>query len=266
MNHIKTLYKYSTQPIRRILGNQTSLNYVRNSNSYKLLDKYGYCIIPNYIDSDAIDQNLITSQMKDNIGLAQQADDMRIFGAEKINSTCASLNIDKRLSLLSDAINNEPTICHFTMMNYLESGSHGSSGGGWHRDSFYSQFKAMLYLTDVNEKNGPFQLLEGSHKFNSVLKAISAGGLKHNQNRISDNEVKRLISNGFTIRTLTGKKGDLILFNSTTIHRGKPIEDGVRLAATNYYFTRRSEPSDIHNRFNTIYDYNINIFNDGAHI
>ena len=36
------------------------------------------------------------------------------------------------------------------------------SGGGWHRDSPHrSQFKALMYLTDVTESTGPFEYLDG---------------------------------------------------------------------------------------------------------
>ena len=34
-----------------------------------------------------------------------------------------------------------------------------NSGGDWHRDSDLSQMKAMIYLTDVSEDNGPFTFI-----------------------------------------------------------------------------------------------------------
>ena len=38
------------------------------------------------------------------------------------------------------------------------------SGGGWHKDAYYTQFKSILYLTDVNNENGPFELIRNSNK------------------------------------------------------------------------------------------------------
>src|SRR5947208_506487 len=38
------------------------------------------------------------------------------------------------------------------------------SGDGWHRDGHSFQFKSILYLSDVNDTNGPFEFLPGSHK------------------------------------------------------------------------------------------------------
>ena len=32
-----------------------------------------------------------------------------------------------------------------------------NSGAGWHRDNHECQFKTIMYLTDVNDKNGCFQ-------------------------------------------------------------------------------------------------------------
>ena len=147
-------------------------------------------------------------------------------------------------------VNKERTHCGFTLGGYLGSGQNGSSGGGWHRDAFLSQFKAMLYLTDVNSENGPFQLLPGSHKLRNVMRAIHKGGLRHWQDRLFDKEVERVEATlGIKRKTFTGKAGTLILFNSTCIHRGKPIETGERSALTNYYFPIGRNISDLRKQF-----------------
>ena len=46
------------------------------------------------------------------------------------------------------------------------------SGGGWHRDDFNFQFKAILYLNDVSMDNGPFQLIENSNGLINIIKDI----------------------------------------------------------------------------------------------
>ena len=49
------------------------------------------------------------------------------------------------------------------MGEFLKNKEGASSGGGWHRDHHFELFKVMVYLSDVNEKNGPFSYIEKSH-------------------------------------------------------------------------------------------------------
>tara|TARA_B100000287_G_C20451192_1_gene709540 strand:+ start:182 stop:844 length:663 start_codon:yes stop_codon:yes gene_type:complete len=110
----------------------------------------------------------------------------------------------------------------------VEDGSK-SSGGGWHCDSHYRQLKAMVYLHDVDEKCGPFAILCGSRD-NDVQT------LDDNKYRYSD-DIIRNHSLYKKKMVLTGKKGDIILFDSSNIHRGMPIDRGIRYTLTNYYYT-----------------------------
>jgi ectoine hydroxylase-related dioxygenase (phytanoyl-CoA dioxygenase family) len=107
------------------------------------------------------------------------------------------------------------------------------SGGGWHRDHRYGHdIKQLLYLSDVNESNGPFQYIPRSFHWSYHLRYAT----KVDQNQYSDDEIARLIHQSKSeIRTITGKKGDLVIFNTNGIHRGRPIEKGVRCAITNYF-------------------------------
>ena len=38
------------------------------------------------------------------------------------------------------------------------------------------------------------------------------------------------------LKTLTGKAGTVVLVDTSTIHRGTPLKNGVRYALTNYFF------------------------------
>ena len=54
------------------------------------------------------------------------------------------------------------------MAGHLINDKPNSSSGGdgndeWHIDQHFELFKIIVYLSDVNEKNGPFSYLEGSH-------------------------------------------------------------------------------------------------------
>ena len=61
------------------------------------------------------------------------------------------------------------------MINKLvyEEGIIKNSGGGWHRDAHDCQFKVLMYLSDVNEKNGCFQFITNSSKNLKVRRIAS---------------------------------------------------------------------------------------------
>ena len=180
-------------------------------------------------------------------------DDKRIFGVEQILSTGRKLAEDLDLLELGELVNQEKTYCAFTLGNWLKNGNNGSSGGGWHRDSFYKQFKALLYLTNVNQENGPLQVLPGSHHLNTVLSGIKKVGLNYMQDRISDIEVSRLEKIlSISRETITSNEGTLVLFNSSMIHRGSPIISGERFALTNYYMPISRDLRDIRKQFEPV--------------
>ena len=131
------------------------------------------------------------------------------------------------------------------MFNEVQSKAENKgSGGGWHRDTVYGrQFKAILYLVDVDEGTGPFQYLPGSHKFSSVWKSIWNFDFDVYQNRLTHDQVQAICEKlGYRFQTFTGQAGGLILADTTGIHRGMPIQHGRRLALTNYYFEKTIPP------------------------
>jgi ectoine hydroxylase-related dioxygenase (phytanoyl-CoA dioxygenase family) len=139
------------------------------------------------------------------------------------------------------------------LQNILLAGAEDSSGGGWHRDALVIQFKAMIYLTDVSEDNSPFQIIPNSHKLSEVPRSVASGLLKYGQNRITPAEVEKYVKHLCRSPvTCTGKVGDLVIFNSTSIHRGKPIQTGTRIALTNYYYPVSEIDDSLSSKFNVI--------------
>ncbi len=113
------------------------------------------------------------------------------------------------------------------------------SGAGWHRDSFLSQVKALLYLDDVEEGSGPFQYLMGSQRLGAMLRDRRRAGLGWRQRRVPDAAVERLLAaEPQRLRTVTGRAGTLVLADTTGIHRGMPIRQGQRHALTSYFYPR----------------------------
>lgn len=81
-------------------------------------------------------------------------------------------------------------------------------------------FKAFIYLTDVDEtKNGPFSVIEGTHRKARYLRLKNINyNLKNNLP--TSNMDKYIPSKPET--PFCGKKGDLILSTQTLFHRGNP--------------------------------------------
>lgn len=164
--------------------------------------------------------------------------DIRIFGAENLSSIISEFSDYNFLKNIASNYNQEKTKAAFTLAAKMPAreGNLGS-GEGWHRDAFFRQFKAIIYLSDVDETNGPFQFIAGSHKIKQVLKDMWKAKLAYMESRIDDSQVKLLLEQDSSrLKTYTAKAGTLILVDTSAIHRGKPIETGERFALTNYYF------------------------------
>ena len=111
------------------------------------------------------------------------------------------------------------------------------SGGGWHRDSIFPQFKTILYLTDACEKNGAFEIVPMSHRTLSALRLSFGSGHSFRSRRFTDNFIIEKFND---VSTLSGSAGDQLFVNTNAIHRGRPLEAGSRYALTRYYFDNLS--------------------------
>ena len=110
-----------------------------------------------------------------------------------------------------------------------QEGKNIDSGGGWHVDSQNeAQFKSFMYLSDVGSDSGPFTFIQKSKGL--VNKINTYDNLRISQESIED------IFNPEDIIEITGSAGTCILADSTYVHRGKQIEQGVRYTYTNYFY------------------------------
>lgn len=109
------------------------------------------------------------------------------------------------------------------------------SGGGWHRDSAHRhQFKAIIYISNASEKNGPFQYIRGTH---TGLSKIKMGAFGDSQTRFSNSEIDGSIEDA-NIVTFCGNKGTCLMVDTRGIHRGMPLIEGSRYAITFYFYER----------------------------
>ncbi|MDC1478443.1 phytanoyl-CoA dioxygenase family protein [Pseudomonadales bacterium] len=158
-----------------------------------------------------------------------QGSDMRLYGFENIYSFNPSL-LERVIAFAKSSHCKD--FSHFSVvaarMKYVE--GNAGSGGGWHRDSAHrSQVKAIIYLSDVTELNGPFQYVPSSHWVTHLLKH---GGLFSSKLRYTTSEVDRMRAP----ITVTAKAGSGIVVDTKGVHRGKPMESGERYALTFYFF------------------------------
>jgi ectoine hydroxylase-related dioxygenase (phytanoyl-CoA dioxygenase family) len=164
--------------------------------------------------------------------------DHRIFGAEDLSKNISKFSSHTLLEKLANAYNATPTTNGFTLAGKIETTGHEyGSGGSWHRDSYFRQFKSLLYLTDVNEDNGPFQVILGSHDRKNISADSKSADLESMQCTFNQKTVEKIIKDEpERLKTLTGKAGTVVLVDTSTIHRGTPLKNGIRYALTNYFF------------------------------
>lgn len=177
--------------------------------------------------------------------------DKRVFAADLVSSKIAEFLNNEFINKELLNYSGRSISSKFTMANKVDfiPGNLGS-GGGWHRDSPHQrQVKSILYLSNVQEINGAFEYLIGTHKPSDALVKRIFSNLAFNQSRFNDKVVDEIIKvNPSKHVVLTGKPGTLVLVDTRGIHRGSPIKSGVRYALTNYFF-EKSFPSHIKKNF-----------------
>lgn len=212
------------------------------------LEKNGCVVIEDFISAEKCNKLI-------QIGKKVMLENPNLVKSESNNSDLRVYSVDsieKDFSLQSETIvidswakkfyrTNE--IKHFQMLGYIRCLKDNlGSGGGWHRDSpFRHQFKFILYLSDVEEKNGPFQYIKGTHKERKIFKYCRKLGHSLSKFRFSDQEVEKICKEipENEILTITGKAGTLLIADVKGLHRGKPLLDGERWATTRYYFKNK---------------------------
>lgn len=244
------------ETLKQILELLKSINFKnssirKNKKNYNIdyivssLRKKGYFKIEDYYSKNLCDE--ITKKIDQIIDeklhlfkIDEKSNDFRLNGADRISSKINIFNKDLFLNHIAEKFIGEEIDSFFTLAAKIENknGKLGS-GGDWHRDKpLPNQIKAMIYLNDVDQENGPFEYLEGSNSWFSLLDGTFNFGLNNCQTRLDNNviESKFLTKKRYVKKVFYAKKGTLLLFNSFGIHRGKPLESGKRYALTNYYF------------------------------
>jgi hypothetical protein len=203
------------------------------------LENKGFCIIENYYTAEKCDEifkevyNMFPKNFEHQTQEGRGGDYRMPFGENFFNNSKKFLNESNLLEIAESYTGKIiKKRCQIGVVEHREN-SNFCSGGGWHVDNHNKQFKAILYLTDVNENNGYFSIVESSRNTIKNIGTHPAYKGDNSQTRISDENINQKNTN--KIHNILGSKGTLILVDTSNIHRGNIIKEGNRLTYTNYY-------------------------------
>ena len=205
------------------------------------INTLGICVLEDYFTQEECSQakkelDYCFNEYKNNVQVLIHegcGGDERLFSVERQSTIAKKFAEDELLSQVCSKYLGEAGRCHQVLAGRLtaDKGKVINSGGGWHRDSNTKQFKALAYLTDVNEKNGPYMFIPSSVNLRGELRQDIRG------TRFTDDGIANLCeSNGIKPFVVTAKAGTVILTATNNIHRGANIEEGQRYSFTNYYY------------------------------
>ena len=174
-----------------------------------------------------------------NVWIDEYESDHRVYYANDINKEMKDFFEDmyiRRILKTYLGISNPVGMVLAARIKYNQ--NNVGSGGGWHRDSpFNHQFKAIIYLNDVDGSNGPFQYIKTTHKFKNTLFSVVRNNFLPGQYRFSEKDVNAFLSGvNLDVSSMCGESGDLILVDTKGIHRGKPLISGSRYALFCYFW------------------------------
>lgn len=208
------------------------------------LKKDGIFIVPSFLTVEQCEKyiSIIDECIEDklsNVWLDDEEADHRIYFINEINddmNTFYKNQYIRNLLTLYTGIINPKGMLLAAKIEYKKNNK--GSGGGWHRDSpFNHQFKGVCYLNDVHEGNGPFQYIKRSHQKLYVLSSYLRGFFSPGQSRFTTNEVNAYCqSTRLEVFNILGGSGTLVLSDTKGIHRGKPLDSGVRYVLFCYFW------------------------------
>lgn len=239
---IRTSYINFYALLSKLRGSKhTDCSEYVDSDLVNKLNEDGYIVLRGLFNHEEV--NLLKKKTIEHLSSSETINndgDFRRFCAEKSNEISNIFSSNKVIKKYKKAYLGYDSIFDSTLAGHLTyTKNNKGSGAGWHRDSYIRQVKSIVYLTDVELENGPFEYLVSSHKRKNVIRdanflsKIADGG--HNQIRYTNNEIEIIKKEfGYESKLITGRKGDVVIADTRGLHRGSPIISGERIALTNY--------------------------------
>ena len=154
----------------------------------------------------------------------------RIYHVERLLPELRAFRHDDFCSRLASAYYRIPI--HSCMLMFQHNSRSNANTRYHHVDAFCKEFKAFLYLDDVDAGNGPFTYIRGSHRSHLTrLKKQLVGNRTGSPTSFSERDVRRMLNREVQV---CGEAGTLILADVRGIHRGSPQISRSRSALVNY--------------------------------
>lgn len=255
--------------------NEELLNKVTATNSESLtsivncLREYGICILQNYISDEVCDSVredcLLRSEVDEDMdfedGSYRRFDgpktihkqDKRVYHIDCFNNDMMKFKNDDFLKMVCKRYYGNKSDYSVHVQIYDRHNEPEIPVRGFHIDTFeISTFKAMLYLSDVQEKDGPTSYVIKTHnddELRRLKKDVWGPGYKFegldaeakhptnfNRDELGDSRLNDWVK-------VVAKKGSLILFDTWGVHCGtKTLEGGDRHVVVNYYRPGKNLP------------------------
>jgi hypothetical protein len=203
------------------------------------LNKKGFYIFK--INSNKIDHIKELVEKEVNKFSTKKRGDKRFHGIELENVEIREfINgvLNQEIKFIKEVSTIKRLYAHNMMGGNLSENNGESSGGGWHIDHSFEQFKLLIYLNDVDNENGPFSYIERSHKkLFQFLCLLFFKLFSKNITRFNFFTVKLIKLLFFKKqKIITGPKGTAVVFNSSGLHRGLSLVKDNRVSLTAYIF------------------------------
>lgn len=232
--------KYFITEPKYVLNELTTSISLENRKEFDTLKEHGYVIIEDYLSPSECE--VLRAEIDHHIDQKyawtdKQGSDKRVYGIEDVSEPFKGLFRRDLLNAVYNKYISNRNREEFIMTNKIQFKENNlGSGGGWHRDSLNRrQLKFILYLSDVDINTGCFQYIQNTHNVYQKLKINNKLNKEISAYRYSEEDIDKLVEDGYKINDLTGKAGTLIIVETSGIHRGRPlVEGGVRYAATSY--------------------------------
>lgn len=161
----------------------------------------------------------------------------RLYHVERVVPELAAFRNDPFVMQIVRAYYRMPF--HSGVLVYQHNTRSNSDTRYYHVDAFEREFKAFLYLDDVDEHKGPFTYLRGTHRSHLTrLRKQVLGNQDGSPTSFYDEDLGRKLKHE---TKLLGSAGTLILADVRGFHRGSPQLGNSRSILVNYLY---KEPGD----------------------